>query len=109
MKFVRIFIQFTVCFINVNIHSHSFVNFFSQRIIKKILSKDDPLDAVVDGKWQGLEVVKQKKVPVLNRLFGYETTAHSKAHDIFKENGWKEFKLSDCVIPGTVKHRRLLQ
>jgi hypothetical protein len=45
-----------------------------------------------------LSKVEVRFVPGTILMAGYETTAHSRQGDISRE--WREFKLSDCAVPG---------
>lgn len=66
--------------------------------IKYVLNSTvDKLDA--DGTFKG-EKVEQQFLPLLDPMDGYETTNHSKQHDIVKK--WVGFKPSDCEqVPGS--------
>eukprot|EP00601_Ochromonadales_sp_CCMP2298_P004729 CAMPEP_0173191912 /NCGR_PEP_ID=MMETSP1141-20130122/13142_1 /TAXON_ID=483371 /ORGANISM="non described non described, Strain CCMP2298" /LENGTH=506 /DNA_ID=CAMNT_0014116141 /DNA_START=33 /DNA_END=1553 /DNA_ORIENTATION=+ len=55
----------------------------------------------VEGVMVGLEEgerVEQRVIPKLLALVGYDTTAHSKEHDVTKQ--WAAFSLKDCSPPG---------
>jgi hypothetical protein len=69
------------------------VNF--QVKIKHVLTPTDTVSP--DGTFDGLKV-EVRPIPGMIKMAGYETTSHSKLGDIAKE--WREFKLSDCAVPG---------
>jgi len=52
----------------------------------------------ISAELQAGERIEQRTVPHMVHLQGYETTSHSKLHDITKK--WKAFILEDCSPPG---------